>query len=271
MNKEVLIICESIYHGNTQKLSIAMSRKLNCRLINCEQALSENLEKYKIIGLGSGIYFTSHHPKLFDAAAKINSLQKAFIFSTHGSPFLGKYHNSLKASLSKQGVPVIGEFSCRGYDCTGPFIIIGGGNKGKPDEKDERKAAKFVSKILPEYSKNTAIVHNGHNVEINYDECISCGNCLSVCPMKVFDIKDRKTIVENEADCTHCSLCKDNCPEQAISIQHSIKEAMQLLKDMLKGLLYKICAYKFHIITLPLIALNIKIFRFKITIKSTAL
>lgn len=230
MNKEILIICESMYHGNTKKLAAAMARKLNCRLLNCEEASSENIEDYKIIGLGSGIYFTAHHPKLLEAAGKMNNGQKAFIFSTHGSPFLGKYHNSLKTILDKQGIPVIGEFSSRGYDCTGPYIIVGGGNKGKPNENDEMKAARFVNRILPQYCKGTDTVHNGHNVEIRYNECIGCNKCYAVCPMKVFEIKDKKPIIKNEADCTHCSLCINNCPEQAISIHHSLNEAIAIAK-----------------------------------------
>lgn len=234
MNKEILIICESMYHGNTQKLAIAMARKLNCRLITYDQAMSENIQNYKIIGLGSGIYFTSHHPKLFDIAARMKNSQKAFLFSTHGRPFLGKYHESLKLFLSKQGVTTIGEFSCRGYDCTGPYIIVGGGNKGKPNEKDQMRAAKFINSILPEYSKNTDIVKNGNNIEIHYDECIRCENCKIICPMKVFELKDKKPIIENESNCIHCSLCKDQCPSQAIAIHHSWKEAINIAKMHIK-------------------------------------
>lgn len=230
MNEKVLIICESIYHGNTHKLAVAMARKLNCRLITCEQAISENIQQYKIIGLGSGIYFTSHHPKLFNIVARMENTQKAFLFSTHGRPFLGKYHESLNLALSKQGVTTIGEFSCRGYDCTGPYIIVGGGNKGKPNEKDQKKATKFVAHLLPEYCKNTDVVQNGRNIEIHYDECIGCGKCKTICPMKVFDIKNKKPIVINKNDCIHCSLCKEQCPSQAIVIEHSWKEAITIAK-----------------------------------------
>lgn len=194
MNENVLIICESMYHGNTQKLAVAMARKLNCRLMTCEQAISEDIQRYKVIGLGSGIYFTSHNPKLFDIVARMENTQRAFLFSTHGRPFLGKYHESLKFALSKQGVTVIGEFSCRGYDCTGPYIIVGGGNKGKPNENDQMKAAKFISCLLPEYSKNTDVVQNGNNIEIHYDECIGCGKCQTICPMKVFNIKNKNLL-----------------------------------------------------------------------------
>lgn len=83
------------------------------------------------------------------------------------------------------------------------------------------KSVKFVNRLLPEYCKDTCTVHNGNYIEIHYDECLGCGKCYTVCPMKVFDTKDRKPIIKNEADCIHCSLCKNNCPEQAISIHHS--------------------------------------------------
>lgn len=230
MNQEVLIVCESMYHGNTKKLATAMGIKLNCRVLTCDEASKENIDKYKIIGLGSGIYFTSHHPKLIEFAKKIKSTQKVFIFSTHGRPYLGKYHDTLKLFLSTQGVLVIGEFSCRGYDCTGPYIIIGGGNKGKPNEKDANKAANFVSALLPQYSKNTDVAQNGNNIEIHHESCIGCGRCQAICPMKVFEMQDKKPIIKNELNCIHCSLCKENCPSQAISIQHTWKEAIAIAK-----------------------------------------
>ena len=234
MKGKVLIICESMYHGNTQKLALAMAKKLNCRLVNCEQAMSENIGKYKVIGFGSGIYFTSHHPKLFDIVASMNSEQRAFLFSTHGRPFLGKYHKSLKTYLYNKSVPIIGEFSCRGYDCTGPYIIVGGGNKGRPNEGDEKRATKFIERILPEYCKNEEALKSGNNVKIICDECIGCGKCKEICPMNVFDIKNKKSVVINEEDCIHCSLCKDNCPSQAIVIQHSWKEAIAIAKRHIK-------------------------------------
>lgn len=48
MNKEVLIICESMYHGNTQKLAIAMVRKLNCHLMTSEYAIIDLWQQFVI-------------------------------------------------------------------------------------------------------------------------------------------------------------------------------------------------------------------------------
>lgn len=233
MNKEVIIINESIYQGNTARLANAMAKRVNCMVINTEKALSADLSTYKIVGLGSGIYFTSLHPNIFKVLDRLDPFQKTFVFSTHGSPFLGKYHSPIKNELLKRNIPLLGEFSARGYDCTGPFIIFGGGNKGKPDEKDVRRAVKFISRITPQYTKDLTLVPKGHFVQVD-NACIACGNCMSICPMNVFTFEEGKTTVTNEQDCIHCGLCQNNCPTQAISLRHNFMEAIAIAKKHAK-------------------------------------
>jgi NAD-dependent dihydropyrimidine dehydrogenase PreA subunit len=97
-----------------------------------------------------------------------------------------------------------------------------------------KKAVKFIKNLLPEYSKETDVVHNGNNIEIHYDECIECGKCKRICPMKVFDIVNKKPVVINEVDCIHCSLCKEQCPSQAIAIHHTWTEAIAIAKRHIK-------------------------------------
>lgn len=230
MNKEVLIICESIYHGNTKKIALAMGRKLRCKVVSCEEAFKEDLDNYKVIGLGSGIYFTSHHPKLISIAEKIKSTTRVFIFSTHGRPFLGSYHHKLKNTLMKNNVTVIGEFSTRGYDCTGPYNIIGGGNKGKPNERDEIKSEKFVSKILPDFCKDKGSIKSHENILINNNKCIGCGKCASICPLMVFKFENGKPVIKNKENCIYCSLCKNICKNGAISLHFSFKESIFIAK-----------------------------------------
>ena len=120
MNNDILIICESVYNGNTLKLATAMANELNCLLVNTTQAGNLDLKKYKTIGFGSGIFFARHNSMLMEFISKLEFFnQPAFIFSTHGSPILGKYHNPLKMLLTEKGRTIIGEFSTKGYDCTG--------------------------------------------------------------------------------------------------------------------------------------------------------
>ncbi len=229
MNKDIIIICESTYRGNTMKLVKAMAYSLNCKVMSANEALLADLNRYKIIGLASGIYFTSHHPKIIQIANRLKSDQSAFVISTHGRPYLGGYHSMINQILVQKGVKILGEFSTKGYDCTGPFIIIGGGNKGRPNESDNNKAIKFIEKILPEYIKDLKNTPTNCNVYIDA-QCIGCGKCVAVCPLNVFEIRDHKAVVINEEDCIHCSLCQKECQERAILIKHSFKEAIGIAK-----------------------------------------
>jgi NAD-dependent dihydropyrimidine dehydrogenase PreA subunit len=257
MNHEIIILFQSIYHGNTEKIARVMSQKLGCRFIQSQQALNENLSRYKVIGLGSGIYFGSHHPALFEVVEKLDqSSQDVFIFSSRGAPVLGKYHHGLKNALLQKGKNLMGEFSVRAYDETGPWVIIGGGNVGKPNESDLKKAANFVKKILPQYcipdyykklesklpvkdgSVNTyelsikgfTVVLKGDFVTINQNYCLGCGKCVKVCPLGVIRLLHDKAIPVKELDCTLCKLCEINCRERAISLHYTWLDAIRVAK-----------------------------------------
>lgn len=230
MNKDVAIICESLYHNNTMKIAKAMAIRLNCRILSYYDAVSCDLSKYKVIGLGSGIFFGSHHPELVKIAGRLKKDQTAFIFSTHGAPFVGKYHNTIKDVLKKNEVSIAGEFSCKGYDGTGPFLIYNGGNKGRPHEGDCLKAEKFIMKTFPSYCADIDTVHNGRYVEVNKDKCIGCMVCINTCPMKVFEYKNGISVPVNATDCIHCLLCRDNCPEGAIAVHHTYRDAIAIAK-----------------------------------------
>ena len=102
MNQEAIIICESMYQGNTMRLAKAMAFALNCRVVSAGEALAMDLSQYKVVGLGSGIYFTAHHPLLIEAAQRLTSAQQAFVFSTHGAPMVGRYHQAIEKMLENQ-------------------------------------------------------------------------------------------------------------------------------------------------------------------------
>lgn len=229
MNQEVVIICESLYRGNTMRLARAMSVALNCRVVTAQEALRMDLQTYQVVGLGSGIYFTAHHPRLLEVAQRLNPTQQAFIFSTHGAPTKGRYHAALNEALRRNGVPLLGEFSSKGYDCTGPFILIGGGNPGRPNERDEKKSERFVEHILPQYAIDWADVPKDRFVRVN-ESCLACGKCVSVCPTHVFTLSANKAQPQREEDCIHCSLCLQVCPEGAIRIRHGVWDAIQIAK-----------------------------------------
>lgn len=46
------------------------------------------------------------------------------------------------------------------------------------------------------------------------DQCISCGKCVGVCPLKNVRMKDGKPMWKE--NCTHCMACISRCPAEAI-------------------------------------------------------
>lgn len=257
MNNECIIIYQSVYNQNTEKLARAMAQTLGCRFVQTQEALKLDLNTFKAIGFGSGIYFGTHHPEIFKVVEKLDqSNQNAFIFSSRGAPVLGKYHNALKKVLLEKGKNIVGEFSVRGYDETGPWVIIGGGNVGKPNENDLKKAERFVRKTLPDFcvsdpyqsvkkklpvndsqpntynviANNTLLMLKGDFVTINQNACIGCGKCAKICPMEVFKIENCKSIPAKELDCTLCRICMQNCGERAINLHYSWRHAIKVAR-----------------------------------------
>ena len=257
MNDNCIIVYESIYNGNSEKLAKTMAHTLGCKYIKPEEALQTDLSRYAIIGFGSGIYFGSHHPAILDVVYNLDRTeQDIFIFSSHGAPVLGKYHQPIKELLNGKRKKIVGEFSVRAYDETGPWAIIGGGNCGKPNEKDLKKATKFLQKQLPQYCmpdyyeqvkkklpvkegftneytlsvKNANIVLKGDFVTINQSACLGCRKCAKVCPLGVIDLIEGKAIPVRELDCTLCRLCEKACKERAIRLHYKWLDATKVAK-----------------------------------------
>lgn len=257
MNKSCLIICESIYNNNTLKLARVISHTLGCRFVTAQEAEAMDLSAFEVIGFGSGIYFGQHHPRLFDLIEQMPpNQQSVFIFSSRGNPFLGKYHLPIKNVLLKKNKNIIGEFSVTGYDETGPWVIIGGGHRGKPDEKDLKKAVRFVNKILPQYcmpdfylqlnnkkkiqegrinaylawDNGSTVFLNGDRVTFNHNNCNGCGQCAKVCPLNIIELSNNKAICRKELDCTLCKLCVINCKQRAITLHYSWLDAINVAR-----------------------------------------
>jgi len=148
-NKKVIIICISIHHTNTLKIAKVIGEVLNAKIIKPTDVDIEILSDYDLIGFGSGIYNGKHHRSLFDLVSKLKTKnhKKVFIFSTATIPF-EVIHKPLKESLIDKGFDIIGEFYCKGFMSYGfTKYIFGGLNKGRPNEKDLKKAQNFARKL----------------------------------------------------------------------------------------------------------------------------
>jgi len=151
MNKKVLIICQSIHHGNTMKVARVMAKELNAEIKKPNEIEVSDIDKYDLIGFGSGIYNGKHHISLFNLIKKIKlqKNKKTFIFSTATTDrFRNKMHESLKQELVNKGFGIVDEFICKGFiDFSFIKYFFGGLNKKRPNEIDLKEAKEFALRL----------------------------------------------------------------------------------------------------------------------------
>lgn len=147
-----LILLKSIHHQNTEMVARTMADVLQADVRTPQDAPDSVLEKYVLFGFGSGVYFGRLHSALrswVDGLRPRSERLPAFIFSTAGSPSLHRLaHWGMRRRLSKAGFDVIGEFNCPGFDTFGPLRLVGGLNRGRPNEMDLARAAEFARTLL---------------------------------------------------------------------------------------------------------------------------
>ena len=145
---KVLVIYNSVHHRNTEKIAKVIADELKAKMVKPTEGEVNKLSEYDLIGFSSGIYMGKHHESILQLVEKLPAVKnkKAFVFCTSGSS--KNYNKPLKEKLTAKGFRIVGEFSCKGFDTYGPFKLIGGINKGRPNEEDCRKARKFAVSLL---------------------------------------------------------------------------------------------------------------------------
>lgn len=148
-----LIIYYSDYKQNTEKIARIFADKLNAELINISDISDIDVENYDLIGFGSGVYRESLSLKLFRVVDKLDLKGKnVFVFSTSGIG-MKFYNNKLIRHLESKGAINIGSFACKGSFIAKEFTdkkifdIIGRLSQGHPNDKDFKRAEKFIERI----------------------------------------------------------------------------------------------------------------------------
>lgn len=147
-----LIVCASVANGNTRKVADAMAEVLSADVVTPDTVDVDRLAEYDLVGLGSGIYFMSFHESIRDLVRRLPAGEgrRAFVYCTSGSadPPLVHYQRRLVDEIAAKGYDVVGSFSCRGYDNWFPLRLIGGLNRGRPDEDDLTRARSFAAGLM---------------------------------------------------------------------------------------------------------------------------
>ena len=140
---KTVICCYSCHHGNTRKVAQAMAEECGATLLDLSAGTEAQLEEYDLIGFASGIYgFEMHKAVAAFARQYLPAGKPVFFVYTYGGA-KGSGAKAVAKIAQERSCQVLGEFSCKGYDTFGPFKLVGGLAKGRPNEKDLEKARAF--------------------------------------------------------------------------------------------------------------------------------
>ena len=72
--------------------------------------------------------------------------------------------------------------------------------------------------VVKAFRKRGATVSIPKLIEIDSEKCISCGACLTLCPVEAITMDEDATVIFNQEKClgSTCSACVDACPARAI-------------------------------------------------------
>jgi len=157
---KTLLVLYSFHHNNTGKIAEAFVQVLDAQIKTPQQIDPDELQRYDLVGFGSGIYSDKHHRSLFDLVEKLPRVndKKAFIFSTSGAPafaldggdledYVEKAHLPLREKLQSKGYMIVDEFNCPGHNTNKFLKAFGGLNKGRPNAQDLKRAEEFAQKL----------------------------------------------------------------------------------------------------------------------------
>lgn len=133
----------SRHHGNTLKVLQAMAGAGEIDLIDVTRQKTASLADYDCVGFASGIYGFEFQKAVVEfARQKLPQGKPVFFVYTYGGA-KGNGAKTMTEIAAEKGCQVLGEFSCKGFDTFGPFKLVGGLAKGRPNEEDLEKARAF--------------------------------------------------------------------------------------------------------------------------------
>ena len=83
--------------------------------------------------------------------------------------------------------------------------------------------------------KGQIYLKNVVTLELDVDKCIGCGLCATVCPHRVFEMKEKKAAIVDANVCMECGACGLNCSVEAINVKSGVGCAVAVFKGMFSG------------------------------------
>lgn len=143
-----VIIYASMHHGNTKKVVDAIAQECGVELVDATKIHEKDLKDYDLIGFASGIFYSKYHQQVLNfASVSLPTGKDVFFIATAGNPIEHNF-KSIAEVVKEKNCNEVGRFQCKGFDTFGPFKLIGGLQKGHPDEEDMKAAIEFYKGII---------------------------------------------------------------------------------------------------------------------------
>lgn len=140
---KTVIIYASTHHGNTQKVMEFIAKGCHVEIVDATKVHEKDLKDYDLIGFASGIFYSKFAaPVLNFARVNLPMNKDVFFIATAGNP-RKSYFDSIAEITAEKHCREQGRFQCKGFDTYGPLKLVGGINKGHPDETELKEAVDF--------------------------------------------------------------------------------------------------------------------------------
>ncbi len=143
-----VIIYASTHHGNTKKVVETIAQNCGVELVDATKVHEKDLSEYDLIGFASGIFFSKFaEPVLKFARENLPENKDVFFIATAGNPIQLNF-KSISDIAEEKKCNERGRYQCKGYDTYGPFKLVGGIQKGHPNDEELKAAVDFYKSIV---------------------------------------------------------------------------------------------------------------------------
>ena len=137
---------------STAKVAKIFAQVLDASTKTPQQTDPKEPQEYDLVGFGAGIDSAKHYKPLLDFVDNLPEVdnKKAFIFSTaalSNDKKMGEDHSCLREKLESKGYVIVDEFQCKGFNTNSFLRYFGGMNRGRPNDKDLKKAKEFAQNM----------------------------------------------------------------------------------------------------------------------------
>lgn len=144
---KTIILVASVHKGNTKKIAENIASTINADVVDVIASSNVDISEYDNVIIASGVYFGKMHKSMLAILQKLNLKDKnCYLVLTMGSK--SDYVKKITSVLKEQNIGIKSSFCCLGYDTYGPFKLVGGLNKNRPNDDDIKSAITWAKENI---------------------------------------------------------------------------------------------------------------------------